>query len=155
MNFKGHLRAGLVASALSTVVYSLSANDSTPDAGAMVFTAVLVGSLVPDLDTNSIPSKITALLGSIFCLWSLITKEPYPALIFATGFLFIKSFNHRTWTHLWSLPTILIAVAVKYNIPLLIPFSVGIMTHYVIDCYGPKKMYPWMVSNWIKPIKIF
>ena len=160
MDFKIHIRIGSIASAAVTVAYGFIASDfklpltTDPDEAALVFILCLAGSLAPDLDTQSKISKIASFALSAFCVFSIITREPYLALLFSAGFLFVKSFNHRTWTHVYTLPLVLSLIALKTGFWQLYPLSLGILTHYFVDCLGPQKMLPWRLSNWIKPIKI-
>lgn len=154
MLFVDHIRYGFIASVVTTGAYSLIAPQipelsNNPDSIAVAFGACLAGSLSPDLDTNSKPSKWVAMFGACFGLWALYNREPYFALAFLTAFSFIKTFNHRTYTHLYSLPLILCIVAVKQDIWWLIPFSVGLVCHYFCDCAGPRKLYPWDWHSWI------
>jgi len=152
MNFREHLIAGAIGSV--AIAGTHAAITQSVDLFPLISIACLFGSLAPDLDTQSKPSKFVALLLSAFCVYSIIVREPYFALFLSAGFLFIKSFNHRTFTHIWTLPIILCFVAYKTDTFLLYSFSFGLCVHYSVDCLGPKKMYPWRVSNWIKPIKI-
>lgn len=147
MDFKNHAKSGVIVSALTTCTYSLVLN--SPIEPLHIFCYVLAGSLAPDLDTNSKPSKITALFGACFGIWALLNREPYFALTFLTAFAFIKTFNHRTYTHLYTLPAILIFVAIKYSHPWLIPFCIGLLTHYALDCTGKDRLYPWHLRSWL------
>lgn len=151
MLFKQHLKYGLISSSATTACYSVMTmyNDwhLSVDNHLIVFFATLAGSLAPDLDAHSKPSKIVALFGSIFCLAAIYQREPYPALIFATGFLFIKSFSHRTWTHVYSLPLVLTIIAFKMDLWFLIPVSGGLCVHYAVDTIPF-----WKLNSWIKPI---
>ena len=155
MLFKQHLAFGALVSTAITVGYSLIQKPPiNQDDLALMLGACLIGSLAPDLDTNSKSTKIAALALTIFGIWSLVNREPYPGLILLVGFSFIKTFNHRTFTHIYTLPVVLIFVAIKFDVWWLIPFSVGLITHYFCDCVGPNKIFPWKLSSWIKPITI-
>ncbi len=154
MLFVDHFRFGFIASVATTGAYSLIAPQipelsSNPDSIAIAFGACLAGSLAPDLDTQSRPSKYLSFMLFLFGLWSIWEKEPYPFIIFATAFMFIKSMNHRTFCHIFTLPVVLSISAVYFNIWWLIPFSVGLIVHYACD-----KMNPLKLSNWIKQIVI-
>jgi len=159
MEFRNHFVAGIVTSSLASIAWKaihvkagIELND--PNELLIIFGLCLAGSLIPDLDTQSKPSKIFAFLGSIFCIVSLIVQEPYPALMYSAAFLFIKSFNHRTWTHVWALPVVLVFVGIYFDQWMLIPFAVGIVCHYILDCFGPQKMLPWRVNSWVKPLRL-
>lgn len=154
MLFKDHLRFGLIASVASAGAYSLIAPkipelSSDPESIAIAFGACLAGSLAPDLDCQSKPSKYLSFALFLFGLWSIWEKEPYPFIAFAVAFMFIKSFNHRTFCHIYSLPLILSISAAYFNIWWLIPFSAGLIVHYACD-----KMNPLKLSSWFKQIVI-
>lgn len=161
MNYKVHMKYGSIASVCVASTYVLlksdfgsSLTDIILQDAAIIFVFCLIGSLIPDLDTNSKPSKIVAFLGFCFGIWALLNREPYPALIFLTTFSFIKTFNHRTFTHIWTLPLVMIIIGLYFNHWVLFPFSFGLIIHYVVDCFGPKTMNPMKLSNWVKPLKI-
>lgn len=147
MEFKEHATGGVIVAATATCIYSLILKSTIEP--WHIFGYVLAGSLFPDLDTNSRPSKIAALFGFCLGLWALWNREPYFALIFLTAFAFIKTFNHRTYTHLYTLPAILIYIAIRYSHPWLTMFSIGLLTHYALDCTGKVRMYPWYFRSWV------
>jgi uncharacterized metal-binding protein len=150
MNFRSHLTGGALASTVLTVGYSfLQKPPINQDDLALMFGACLIGSLAPDLDTQSKPSKFLSIVLTVFGIWSIVNREPYPALFCLTGFAFIKSFNHRTWCHVYSLPLVLTLVSVQFNLWWLIPFSVGLVVHYACD-----KLNPLQFNNWFKKIII-
>jgi uncharacterized metal-binding protein len=156
MNFRRHLYAGSIASAAVTVGYGLATSDfnlpftTDPGDAALVFVVCLAGSLAPDLDTHSVPSKITSFLVSIFCAFSIYHKEPYPALIIATALLFIKSLSHRGWVHTYTIALVVGLFGIIPDLWLLIPFAIGMIVHFKTD-----SMLFLKKTNWIKPIKFF
>lgn len=155
MLFADHLRYGFIASVATAGAYSLIAPQipelsNDPDSIAIAFGACLAGSLAPDLDTNSRPSKYFSMFLFLFGLWSIWNRELYPFVIFATAFAFIKSMNHRTFCHIFALPMILSISAVYFSIWWLIPFSVGLICHYICDRLNPLKL-----NNWWKPLVIW
>lgn len=156
MNYKDHLKYGIVASVSLAYIYVYIKSDwklplkADPGETALVFGLCLAGSLSPDLDVQSKPSQIVAFFGSIFCAISLYFREPYPALIFSTIFLFIKSFSHRSWVHTYTLPFVLALFGIFSEIWLIMPFTIGMIVHYRFG----DKMKVFKKSNWIKSIKI-
>ncbi|MBU2647526.1 metal-dependent hydrolase [bacterium] len=149
MNFPSHLKAGLIASAAVTISARTITGTDKLESLAMIFLLCLVGSLAPDLDTKSVPHKIAALFGFMFCIASIYTGHPYPAPYFATGFLFISSMDHRGYTHVYLWPLILIGAGLYGMNLYLISFGVGLLTHYALD-----RMNPLKLNNWLKPIRL-
>ncbi len=155
MIFRQHLGYGFVASAIASASFAFAKSGFelpiTADSGdiALVFGLCLAGSLAPDLDTQSTPSRIVAIFGFFFCSLSLFHREPYPALIFATAFIFIKSLSHRGWIHTYTLPLILVVMGIVLQLWMIIPFSLGIIVHF--KCDGMKV---FKKSNWVKSFKI-
>lgn len=150
MNFRSHLTGGASVSTVITIGYSfLQKFPIDQDDLALMFGACLVGSLAPDLDTQSKSSRYVSMFLFLFGVWSLIHQDPYPVVVLLVGFAFIKSMSHRTWCHVYSLPVILTGIALTFDIWWLIPFSIGLVCHYAIDNMNPLKL-----NNWWKPITI-
>ena len=156
MNFKGHLNIGLVASvAVGAGWIAVNANllNRVPQTEEIMLVSgvTVLGSLAPDLDHQSVPSMITSFILSVFCMFSLYHQDPYPALILATGFIFIKSFSHRGWVHSYSLVTVIALLGTAYpGLYLLFPFALGMIVHLK---FGDRLAF-FRRSNWIKPIKL-
>lgn len=150
MDFAGHLKTGLATSTICTGVHGIATaytgDSQNPKILLITFFACLIGSLISDLDTHSTPSRIFSFILMVFGAYSIYTKEPYFALAILTGFAFIKSMRHRGWCHAFSLPLALSIFAFSSGYYLLIPFSVGILTHFWADSLHPLKL-----SNWYKP----
>jgi hypothetical protein len=143
MNYKGHLRAGFFGAIAVSVSYSMI--DNEPSRIGFMGGATLIGALAPDLDTDSIPSKITSFIGFAACLISIILKEPYPMLYFSAAFFFVKSFSHRTYTHLYSLPLVMVVLSYYYQSFYFAAFGFGLCVHYFCDSLSVFKP-----SNWFK-----
>ena len=157
MNFIDHRNYG-VATALSVSVgyYVFHAANYYAQSGLILFSEKLLiaslimmlstfsGSLFPDLDTASIPSKWTArflsvYIGLILLSGELIDKFNYdvelhtkPALILAFIFVLCKGDKHRGITHalLW-IPG-LIGLGLFTGNHYLIGFAIGLFTHLVV-----------------------
>ena len=145
MNFKQHL---LVGSATAAIVGGTTMYMSKDIRVAGLFAVVtLAGSLVSDLDTGSIPSRIFAWLGIIASIVLIREGMPTPAAIIGIVFMAFNVDHHRGITHKWILPYVCLAVGVfgYYNpqyryLLLCIPFSIGIMTHFACDKIPPYKI---------------
>ena len=143
MNFTEHLKFGLFGGAATAIVLAPVVRD--PIELAAISGIVVIGSLFPDLDIHSVPSKIAAICVTVLGIWGIIAKEPYIPLYFTTAFCFLKIFNHRTWLHTYLIPAVSFAVA--YNIKSIhfFAFGIGLIIHLVSD-----RIWPWKLSNWHK-----
>lgn len=145
MNFKEHGLAGLATGLLvgaGTFYITKRADQS------IVFALVtLAGSLAPDVDTGSIPSRIFAWIGiiaSIFLMYKGLFK---PAAIIGVVYMAFSSDKHRGFTHKWILPFgcfIVGALSLKFpqlaRYLWLVPFGIGLACHYVVDKIPPYKV---------------
>lgn len=143
MNFPQHLKAGMIGGALTSIAFSTLTHE--PEKLVSIFCLTVLGSLAPDLDTQSKPSKFAAIALTIAGVIALYRKELYPIIYFLIGFSFIKCFNHRSWTHVYLVPLSLFIIGYKTNVIYFIPIGIGVMVHYLID-----KLWPWKLSNWHK-----
>lgn len=143
MNFNEHLKAGVIGGVVTAVAASYITKK--PEHLAAVFGLTVAGSLFPDLDTASNPSRITALCLTIFGIVSIYTREPYLALYFMTAFCLVKSFKHRGFSHSYMIPAALIFMSYDFSVPWFAAFGIGCIIHLFID-----KLYPWKLSNWLK-----
>lgn len=137
-NFKGHLIAGSISSvALAAGSYYLTGDVLLSTSwGSCVF----IGSLAPDIDTGSIPSRIFAISGiiiSAFLLYIGMTRE---AALIGIVYMAFSSDKHRGFTHGWMLiiATMCLGILGAYGkihifYSLLAPFSFGLIVHKVMD----------------------
>ena len=134
MNFPQHSKAGAYASGAVCVI-SLITNQT---AESIFFNslAVYLGSIFPDLDTESTPSKWAARLGFIFVVLCLVNKNPEPAAIAGGLFFLVKSDQHRGFLHkYWFIAAF---VAVGYFLHYLaFLFAMGLLVHFWVDKISP------------------
>lgn len=145
MNFPEHLKAGFAGSI--AVTCCAVGFTQEPLELLAVFGVTLAGSLAPDLDTQSTPSMAAAAIAFAIGIGGFVFREPYVPLAITTFFCFIKIFSHRTWVHTYTVVAIILFLGIEYNEPITVPFCIGYIIHFVVD-----KIWPWRVSNWIKPI---
>lgn len=138
MNFREHAIAGLITgSAVTGASYYFSRNIPF----SLLMGAVTVaGSIAPDVDTGSIPSRIFAWIGiALAAVFMYFGKNKNAA---ATGIIYMafSSDRHRGATHSWVL--IMVCAGLGYAgfrqwMPiyfiLMSAFSVGLITHKIID----------------------
>jgi len=152
MNYKEHVKGGFLVAAVVTMGTTLLKQPFRPESGieaAVIFGLCLFGSLIPDLDTQSKISRFVCFVTAAFCTYSIYYREPYPAIYAATIILYIKSLNHRTWTHVYLVPLILFFVSYKTQTIYFAVFALGVIAHYSLD-----RMNPLKLNNWVKPIKL-
>lgn len=113
-------------------------------ASLIMFAVTVAGSLAPDLDTSSTPSKwaarfLSLYIGLILLSGELIDKFSYdvelhtkPALILAFIFVLCKSDKHRGITHalIW-IPALIFLGWITGN-HYLVGFAIGLFTHIVV-----------------------
>jgi hypothetical protein len=141
MNFSEHAKAGGLVAAAVTIGLGLYLDDfKTPfQAGLLAFS----GSLFPDLDIDSIPSRYTARACFCFSIALMWLDNPWPPAIAGTLFFLVKSGKHRGFTHKYSLPLICGLLAAFYGNWLFAAFGVGLLTHYALD-----RLYFFDWGNW-------
>lgn len=141
MNFKDHLRFGVVGGIVTAAASGFVTQK--PEEVAIIFGLTVAGSLFPDLDTASIPSRITAFILTITGLLCIYYRELYPVVYFMWAFCFVKSFKHRGFSHSWFIPAALIGLTLYLELLWFAAFGIGCIIHLVVD-----KIYPWKVKNW-------
>jgi len=142
MNFSQHAKAGLISATIAGIGYYTFANDLKT--AVMSAALVFIGSVFPDLDTESIPSRWAARIGFIFSLLCIATNKLLPAAIIGALFFLIKSGKHRGFTHKYSLPALCItAWFFLGNVPCA-AFGVGLLVHFGLD-----KISPFQWKNWL------
>ena len=140
--FKKHFTAGLIASGVvASGTYFLTKN---LEASALAGAACLFGSLAPDIDVDSIPSRWFARFGFIATILLYYFNKKDLGLVLGGSFFFLKSGKHRGWTHKYSLPLGLVFAA--YFIPHMAWFvgAIGLIVHYSLD-----RISPFRVSGWV------
>ena len=146
MNFRQHLLAG---TATSLIVGGISMYMTRDIRVAGIFVIVTIaGSLISDVDTGSIPSRIFAWIGIIASILLIQRGYPKPAAIIGIVYMAFSSDHHRGFTHKWILPYICFAAGIfayfyqaQYGyLGLCIPFGLGLATHFIIDKIPPYKI---------------
>jgi len=100
---------------------------------AGIFAVVTIaGSLAPDLDCHSIPSRIVSFIGALLTGFLIYSKTYQPAAWIGCIFFIIKAQKHRGLTHSYFLP-ILCLVLFKFDIYPALPFGIGLMVHFILD----------------------
>lgn len=140
MNFVDHSRIGAISSAIiatgSLYFYQF-------EQAVLVGIVVYIGSLFPDLDTDSIPSRWAARLGLAFCCVMLYLEKPYPPAIVGGLFMLLKADKHRGFTHKWWFPLSFIAYGFWSDQHLAIAFGLGLIVHFKVDGIN---FFEW--KNW-------
>jgi len=151
MNFPEHSRAGLKVSAV-TIGGCLFFGDSI---GAGLETWIQVkqsfvlgcfvyaGSVFPDLDTESIPSRWAARIGLVFfCIMAYLNK-PWPAAIAGALFFLVKADKHRGFTHKYWFIAAFIAYGLIYDKFYACAFGIGLLVHFRVDRISPFELKNW------------
>jgi len=169
MNFAQHRNHGLSVAAISGIAYyGYYAANYYSITGAVLFSEklfgialaifglVFVGSLSPDLDIHSTPSKwaarfLAVYLGAILLLDQV--KEIFnleaelhwrPVVVLAFIFVLCKSSKHRGITHAWSWIPLLIGLSIYTENHGIGAFAVGLGTHYLCDSISPFRLENWV-----------
>ena len=149
MNFKEHAAAG----AATGLVVAGGSYYMLPDPrlGPVYGLIALAGSLSPDIDTGSIPSRIFAWVGIAISFLLIHENHPEAAAYIGIIYMAFSSDRHRGFTHKWILPIacfMIGGVGIYYPdvFPIftrlfwLIPFGLGLITHLIIDKIPPSKI---------------
>lgn len=149
MNFKQHAAAG----AATGFIVAGGSYYFLPDPrlGPVLGLIALAGALCPDIDTGSIPSRIFAWVGIAISLLLIYKGSPEPAAYIGIVYMAFSSDRHRGFTHKWILPIgcfVIGGISIYYpetfpilmNLFWLIPFGLGLVTHYIIDKIPPTKI---------------
>lgn len=142
MNFSSHAKAGGVLAAATFGVNYLFSNSYK--IAAMCAGLVFIGSIFPDLDTESIPSRWAARAGFIFSLACVFWfKTPLPAAIVGALFFLIKSGSHRGFTHKYYFPILSLIIGFSNGNFLYLAFASGLLCHFWLD-----RISPFDGKNW-------
>jgi hypothetical protein len=169
MNFKQHRNYGLTISLLASIGYCLFYTGLyLYQSGSLVFSWKLLeyclglfvicfaGSLAPDLDTDSIPSKWVARILAVYLGIVLFSKQitdsigidyelkwkPVASLIFI--FLIAKIGKHRGISHALFWVPLLMIMSLRTGNHFIGAFAVGLGVHYYCDSINP-----WRLKNWL------
>ena len=150
MKFASHAKAGFVISAIAATLETVFRDFKT---GVLAGILCFVGAVIPDLDTDSIPSRWAARFGAAFmfiCVY-MAHEHPgaaveyyFPAAVAGLLFFTIKAFPHRSFTHSWFGPVICFALGVYHGNFLYSAFGVGLMCHLIVDRLGPLDSRNWL-----------
>lgn len=135
MNFSQHARAGLTASAFTGIASFFYYQKI--DQPLLIGLVTFIGSIFPDLDTESIPSRWTARIGFICSLILLYNDKPTPVAIVGTLFFLVKSDKHRGFIHKYWFAAVFIIAGLLWSNPLCLAFGVGLIVHYTVDGITP------------------
>ena len=155
-NFKGHITAGLIASAVVTTATGFLTQNV--EASVLAGGACFFGSLASDIDVDSIPSRWFARLGFVATILLYYFNKKDLGLILGASFFFLKSGKHRGWTHKYSLPLGLVVVGKIYEVAYspayayayFLAVAVGLLAHYTIDTMNPFLWSNWRVFKFVK-----
>lgn len=155
MNINGHMKYGLISSSVLSVLSFVFILPSVINS-ALIFISTLAGSLVPDLDISSVPSKWAGRILSGIIAFTLTqaliaryiydlgyTLDPYFVLFLALIFTIAKSGKHRGITHMYTIPVALMAFSIELRQITLMVFSIGLIVHYVCDSMSPFSLNSW------------
>lgn len=145
MNFAPHARAGLTASAIISVASFICFKNF--DRSLLIGLVVFAGSVFPDLDTDSKPSRWTAKVGFIFSFIMLVFNRPYVPAIAGMMFFLIKSSKHRGFIHKYYFPALCFILAGGTGNLLYAAFAVGLVVHFWLDRINPLKWRNWIWSK--------
>ncbi len=130
-------------------VWGVYDNTGNPEISIAAGISCLLGSEFPDLDTNSIPSRVAAGAGLILsAILFYYGRFPYAALL-GMVFMLIKTLPHMGITHSYLLPLALVGASAWvfsygriYGF-MAVYFGFGLIVHYGVD-----KMSPFKLKNW-------
>ena len=136
--FKEHATAGAIVGTI--VGLGTAYVTSNMGYGFTFGVAAFTGSIIPDSDTGSIPSRIfawvTIILSSILMYFGEYKQASVVGIIYAA----LSCGKHRGWTHGWTFIIACFAAAyltTKGILPnyyiLLGPFAFGLITHKFLD----------------------
>lgn len=134
MNFYSHAKAGLLAASIMGGVAAFVNKDL--QTAVYSFTLTFCGSIFPDLDTESIPSRWAARAGLLFTSACIFLDNLFPAAIAGMLFFAIKSGHHRGFTHKYPLPVICILLSFYlgfWDSMLYASFGIGLICHLMLD----------------------
>jgi uncharacterized metal-binding protein len=130
MLFKQHLAAGTAAGiAIGTATLYLTNEPKTAIAAGLI---TLAGSLAPDLDCHSIPSRILSAVCAVITGLMIYAKNYQVAAWMGLVFFIIKAQKHRGLTHSYFLPITCYGLF-RLGFYGAVPFGFGLVIHYILD----------------------
>lgn len=157
MNYKGHANAGLAVAIPATIASQFYFNDLK--ISLAIGAALFFGSLAPDLDTASKPSRYTAIVlltwGVLSFLkikyqtsfdqikplqWVFNVEASYWANIV---FILFKTSKHRGFSHKYFMPLLLMIAAFYTGYIALIALAIGNLVHFSADKINPLEPKNW------------
>lgn len=142
MNFSQHARDGLTAAALVSVASFVYYKNF--DRALLTGLVIFAGSIFPDLDTDSIPSRWAARVGFVSSLILLSLNKPYAPAIAGMMFFLIKSGKHRGFIHKYYLPVFCFVLTARTGNLLYAAFGFGLVIHLWLD-----RLSIFERKNWI------
>ena len=143
-NFKGHLIAGTATGIITGgTAWYITKN---PIAGLVFAGVTIAGSLAPDIDVGSIPSRIFAWIGIALSALMIYNGRPTIGAYIGIAYMAFSSDKHRGITHKWILPAACFIagwygyVTQNSNYLMLVPFGVGLIVHLCLDKIPPYKI---------------
>lgn len=152
MNFKAHLSAGVIAGLTIPIIARKIGFDIPNSREFYMIPAVILGSVLPDIDTKSVPSKFYAVFSLLALIIFAIKKMPWHGVLLITPYLLAKIGKHRGFTHSNWIPILIIispiitrAIYIFFPISaeikkivfdyywLLLSFAIGVFVHKFLD----------------------
>jgi membrane-bound metal-dependent hydrolase YbcI (DUF457 family) len=135
MNYPYHLAAGTIVGLTAPLILK-EVGISVPDQQQLlIFPAILLGSIFPDIDTESIPSKIYAAFSLVCLAIFAIRHRPWHGVILMGPYLAAKISRHRGWTHSFKLVFSLILIPLVVILLAIIVPSIGWLANLLLDYY--------------------
>lgn len=152
MNYKNHLIFGTASSVATPVIMNIIGFGLNTKETVIIMASCLAGSLFPDCDTQSIPSRIYATLGAVLSVLCYFAGMSGFVWLIWIPFILAKMSKHRGWTHskwlpigLTLAPYLLSALSIIFELfqyygslafnyrYIFIAFSIGLITHILLD----------------------
>ena len=147
MNFKQHFTGGVVGSIVAATGLITTNNfyGGLDDKTILYATTmVLVGSLAPDLDTDSIPARWAARIGVIASILFIYGEKPIIAAVIGLVYMLMKCGKHRGFSHKYLTLAIIAGIGIYLTNIIIIGFASGMLIHFILDKISPFKKYNWI-----------
>lgn len=142
MNFSSHARAGLTAAAAVSVASFIYFRNF--DQAALTGLVLFAGSIFPDLDTDSIPSRWAARIGFVVSLTMLYLRKPFVPALAGMMFFLVKSGRHRGFIHKYCFPVFFLVLGAGTGNVLYAAFGAGLVVHLWLDRISPLDGRRWI-----------
>ena len=143
MNFKGktgHLSISVIVGVVTPIIAHMYGVNMTPSEAIIITFFMILGANFPDDDTDSIPSRIHAIVGSILSVYLIYIKQPGYMWIIWVPYIAAKMFGHRKWTHSKLLPIWII----------FLPWILEVIIFLTIHFYKPNLFLQLIVDFIVK-----